>query len=231
MWAITRATLLIICLSHLAGAQTNSLALYASEASRLDASALRAAQQELDRLLIPTGIELSWRTLKSRTTDEQFDRVVVMSFDGSCSTAAPAASLRNLPSSDIKLADSSVSNGEVLPFFHLDCAHLARLLTPALAPLSTNERNVAFGRALGRVMAHEIYHIVGETTAHQSTGVAKASLSVRDLIGDSLNFDVATLTLMRPPVPQASPEPAVSVVRSYPRRDVEIPGTEKIREP
>jgi hypothetical protein len=50
-------------------------------------------------------------------------------------------------------------------------------------------------------MAHEIYHIVGETTEHQAKGVAKASFSIQDLTGESFSFDVGSLAQMRPPLP------------------------------
>ena len=225
MWAITRATLLIICLSHFAGAQTGSLALYTGTADGLDASAIRSAQHELDRLLAPAGIDIAWRSLANRIPDEQFNRVVVVSFDGSCSPPDAAAPLGKVQDSGITLADSSVSNGHVLPFFHVDCTNLLHILAPSLRPMNAQARNAAFGRALGRVMAHELYHIVGETTLHQTTGVAKASLSVQDLIGTSLDFDIASLTQMRPPLPPGS------LARSYtrPARDL-IPGVEKVRE-
>src|SRR5882724_6392143 len=162
MWAIIRATLLMICLSHFAGAQSRSLALYAGEATGLDPSAIRSAQHELDRLLAPTGIDIVWKDLSTRTSGEQFDRVVVISFDGSCSPLDAVAPFGRLQDPEISLADSSVSNGDVLPFFRVDCTHLLQILTPALRPMSATERSKAFGRALGRIMAHEIYHIVGE---------------------------------------------------------------------
>jgi hypothetical protein len=226
MWAIARATLLIICLSQFAGAQTGSLALYTGKADGLDDSAIRSAQHELDRLLTPAGIDIVWRAISTRTSDEQFDRVVVVSFDGSCSPPDAAAPFGKFQDSRITLADSSVSNGDVLPFIRVDCTNLIHILAPALRPMSAKERNAAFGRALGRVMAHELYHIVGETTLHQNKGVAKASLSVQDLIGVSLDFDIASLTQMRPPLPP------VSLARSYtrPTRDL-VPAEEKVREP
>jgi hypothetical protein len=225
MSAIYRALLLMLCsVSLYAGTENRSLALYAGEASGLDASAIRSAQHELDRLLTPTGIDLVWSKLSTRNSSEQFNHVVVMSFDGSCSMTDAAMALGKLQGSDITLADSSVSNGDVLPFFRVDCTHLIQLLAPALRPMSVQERNAAFGRALGRVMAHEIYHIIGETRAHQTRGVAKAALSVQDLIGTTLDFDIASLTQMRPPLP------TVSVVRSFVRPAMG-PGTEKVREP
>ena len=226
MWAIARATLLMICLSHFAGAQTGSLALYTGHATGLDDSAIRSAQRELDRLLAPAGIDIAWRSLANRTADEQFNRVVVVSFDGSCSAPDAAATIGKFQDSRLTLADSSVSNGYVLPFIRVDCTNLLHILAPALRPMSVLQRNTAFGRALGRVMAHELYHIVGETTSHQTKGVAKPALSVQDLIGVSLDFDIASLTQMRPPLPP------VSLARSYtrPARDL-VPAAEKVREP
>ena len=64
--------------------------------------------------------------------------------------------------------------------------------------LDVHARQAALGRALARVIAHEIYHIVGETTDHQYSGVAKASFSVRDLLTARFDFDMASLARMRP---------------------------------
>jgi hypothetical protein len=134
-----------------------------------------------------------------------------MSFDGSCSdVAAVSTILKNSQDSQITLADASVSSGKVLPFFRVDCGYLFQLLGPYLRSMNTQQRNAAVGRALGRVMAHEIYHIVGETTVHQARGVAKESFSVQDLIGSKFDFDVAGLAQMRPP---ASPSLAALLVR------------------
>ena len=225
MSAIYRAVLLmLVSVSLYAGTENRSLALYAGEASGLDASAIRSAQRELDRLLTPTGIDLVWKNLSTRNSSEEFHRIVVVSFDGSCSPTDASMAFGKLQGSDLTLADSSVSNGDVLPFFRVDCAHLAQLLAPSLRPMSSKDRSAAFGRALGRVMAHEIYHIIGETTAHQTTGVAKAALSVQDLLGTRLDFDIASLTQMRPTLP------TVSVARSY-GREATRRDTEKVREP
>jgi hypothetical protein len=102
----------------------------------------------------------------------------------------------------VSLADSSVSEGRVLPFVRVDCAYLAQMLAPALRGLPENNREAAFGRALARIIAHEIYHIMGETTEHQTRGVAKASFSVRDLMAEDFSFDHSSIAQMRPgPLP------------------------------
>jgi hypothetical protein len=199
MMVITRATLLMVCLSLYAGAHNRSLALYAGEANGLSTAALHATQRELDRILGPTGIEMAWKHLGLRKSSEQFDEVVVMTFEGSCSdTGIPVIQ-------KVALADSSVSNGRVLPFIRVDCGYLASMLASALRPLTAQEREVAFGRALGRVIAHEIYHITGQTTEHRDRGVAKASFSVHDLTAAAFEFDNGGVAQMRPATPVLMP--------------------------
>src|SRR5436190_7741836 len=106
MLAIKRAVLLMLCISLYAEAHNRTLGLYAGEANGLDASAVQAAHQELQRLLTPTGIDMAWRDLEARKSGEQFDRVVVISFDGLCSEAGAAAvlPLRKPLDSQISLA-------------------------------------------------------------------------------------------------------------------------------
>jgi hypothetical protein len=195
MMVITRAALLMVCLALYAGAQNRSLALYAGEANGLSTGALQSARRELDRILGPTGIDMVWKQLGMRKSSEQFDEVVVMTFAGSCSDV-PISAIQK-----VALADSSVSNGRVLPFIRVDCGYLASMLASTLRPLTANEREVAFGRALGRVIAHEIYHITGQTTQHQDRGVAKASFSVHDLTAAAFEFDNGGVAQMRPATP------------------------------
>ncbi len=198
MSAIARATLLLLCFALYAGAQSRSLALYAGEASGLNASEVHAAQLELQRLLSPARIDMSWTDLSSRNIAQQFDQIVVMSFDGSCAEPLIPQPMRQ---DTVSLADSSVSEGRVLPFVRVDCAYLAQMLAPALRWLNEKDRDAAFGKALGRIVAHEIYHIMGETTEHQMRGVAKASFSVRDLLAEDFSFDHSSIAQMRPGPP------------------------------
>ena len=192
-----RAALLIICLSVCAHAQTRTLALYSGPARGLDDESRTALQSELQRLLAPAGLHLIWKQPTDRKAGEDFDFVTVVSFQGLCS---PADFSSTAPvSGGASLADTSVAHGRVLPFFHVDCARVATMLRPEAEPSRVQSRHALFGRALARVMAHEIYHIVGQTAEHQERGIAKAALSMRDLTAPRLDFDLWSLTLMRPP--------------------------------
>jgi hypothetical protein len=178
---------LIVCVSFCANAQTRTLALYAGPASGLDAEASSFMRSELQQLLSPVGIDVVWKALADRKSGENFELVAVATFDGSCagdkSAPVPAATA---------LADTSIADGHVLPFLRIDCPRL-------IGMLGSQVKSEVLGRALARLAAHEIYHIVAQTTEHQETGIAKASFSVRDLTAPRFELDAWSINRMRPP--------------------------------
>ena|SRR5216117_1073480 len=186
-WTL-RALLLILCVSACANAQTRTLALYAEWPRGLDAGSGVIMRAELQRLLAPAGLEVVWKTLADRKAGEDFELVAVSSFEGLCAVDEPASN----PAITASLADTSISNGHILPFFRVDCDRLIRMLGSQLEP-------AVLGRALARLVAHELYHIVAQTTDHQERGVAKAAFSIRDLTDARFELDAWSLSRMRPP--------------------------------
>jgi hypothetical protein len=192
MSLMLRALLLVFCLSVCAQAQTRTLALYSGPARGLDADSSFMMRAELQRLLAPAGLEVAWKNSAEHKTGDDFELVAVGSFEGSCSAAEPAV-LTPVSAVDTvaSLADTSISDGRILPFFHVDCTRLVRML-------GSGPDRAMIGRALARVIAHELYHIVAGTAEHQNTGVAKAAFSVRDLITPRFDFDFLSLAQMKP---------------------------------
>ena len=182
-----RAMLLVLFVSVCSQAQTRTLALYAGSARGLDTESAAAMRTELQRLLAPAGIELSWKDVSDRRTGEDFELLAVASFEGSCSPSGPTSMPVN-----VKLADTSITDGHILPFFRVDCTRVVQLL-------GSQPDSSIVGRALGRVIAHEIYHIVGQTAEHHDTGVAKAVFSARDLRNPRFEFDPWSLARMGAP--------------------------------
>jgi hypothetical protein len=188
LWTL-RAALLVMCVSVCAQAQTRTLALYLDSPRGLDAESSSVMREELQRLLAPAGLEIAWKRMMDRRAGENFDLVVVTSFAGSCTVDKRSAPL---PPAALSLADTSISDGHILPFFKVDCTRLIAMLGSQVEPAT-------FGRALARVAAHEIYHIVAQTTEHQERGVAKAAFSVRDLTSARFELDIWSVERMRPP--------------------------------
>src|SRR5215472_4472060 len=107
-----RALLLVICGSFCANAQTRTLALYAGPARGLGVESAQFMRAELQHLLSPAGIDVVWKSLADRKAGENFDLVAVTTFEGSCAGDEKAST--PLVAS---LADTSIADGHVLPFF------------------------------------------------------------------------------------------------------------------
>jgi hypothetical protein len=54
-----------------------------------------------------------------------------------------------------------------------------------------------FGRALGRVLAHELYHIFANTTRHGSDGVGREYYNVEDLLAAGFQFETRELLALK----------------------------------
>jgi hypothetical protein len=160
----------------------------------LDSTAIHIAEQELQRLLLPANIRIVLKDRQER--DDRFEELVVTSFSGNCevSELAPSARVRGTKP-EVVLGKTPVRpGGEVLPFFTVDCDHVIRLLRPTMDRISSAPlRQSMLGRALGRVMAHEIYHILAGTEGHDESGVAKGSFSMADLMSEHFAFNPSTV--------------------------------------
>jgi len=184
LWTV-RALLLVLCVSVCAQAQTRTIALYA-QPRNLDPESNTLMHEELQRLLAPAGLEVVWKRLSDRKAGENFDLVAVTSFEGSCAVDQQVSVTANT----VSLADTSISDGHILPFFRIDCPLIIRMLGSQVEPAT-------LGRALARVAAHEIYHIVAQTVEHQERGVAKAAFSTRDLTMPRFELDTWSLSRMQ----------------------------------
>lgn len=152
--------------------------------NRLAPAVLAEVQEELADILALPGAPPDWKEVKTVQRHGVSNRLVVVTFKGVCSPWMAPPWIRPLGI----LGDSAVVDGAVLPFVTIDCDRVRSLLGDALGspkPKSTR----LLGRALGRVLAHEVYHILAGTTRHTDTGVAKARFEPADLTADNLEFD------------------------------------------
>jgi hypothetical protein len=184
----SRIIMLAGTLSFCVQAQAHTLGLYVTGAEGLSPDSSQMMRVELQRLLTPAGIEVIWKDHSARKRGEDFNFVAVGSFQGSCSATEPMA---KGPSAGLmSLGDTSVSGTEVLPFFQINCPQLVRMLT-------NEDSQALMGRALARVIAHELYHIIGRTPVHRNSGIAKAAFSVSDLLNPEVEFDIASIVQMK----------------------------------
>lgn len=137
------------------------------------------------------SVPVEWRMRDQVTGDAPGD-LVLFTFKGRCvmETAPP------LYDETGPLAWTRTVDGAPLPFGQVSCDQVRTLVWKAMWGGEFAHGDQLFGRALGRVVAHEFYHMRARTAAHASSGVAKPALSGAQLISDTLTVDDESLDRM-----------------------------------
>jgi len=174
----------ILLLPLLTGAQTAGVGVFMQFESAPAAASLEVMKTEVDHLLKASGIEIDWRLVKENHGDESFSRVVFLKFKGSCKSegAAPPPNDFGTLGETHALGSTQVQNGRVLPYSEVECDQVRKALSYLGPGAGRKERQSALGRAMARVVAHELYHILARTTAHAAVGLARATHSLEELI-------------------------------------------------
>jgi len=170
------------------GPQPGSVAVYLQGPHSNSGVALDSLKTELTSLL-------NGATYRVQCGDSQNPMVtggtlVVVEFRGACVPASLGGPDANVfEKSGSALATSQVVNERILPFISLDCRAINDLLSVPIAQLPAGQRDSAYGRAMARLLAHELYHFLTQTTHHTQSGIAKAAVSATDLLADHFDFD------------------------------------------
>jgi hypothetical protein len=191
---------------------------------KADASAsnlsLESMRLELRDLMAETGYNLVWTR---DTPSPRIDTLIVVDLRGTCHAGAnKKAALEN----HTALASTNVTEGKLLPFSWVDCSALDNMLRPALARLSSEQRDETYGRAMGRLLAHEFYHILAQTEEHTHSGITKKSFSQADLLANHLDFAPDAVARLQPEREQALP--VVAGVTESPQAEeaIDVAGNE-----
>jgi len=147
---------------------------------------VEALHDELDSIMTPLGMEFEWRSLNNVKGNELSVELAVLTFKGRCDVAGLSPHAASNPGA---LGWTHVSDGAILPFSDVDCDRIRSFIQKDLLMVRTPDREEALGRAIGRVVAHELYHIFANTVHHGACGVAKAAYSVQELLSDEFHFE------------------------------------------
>jgi hypothetical protein len=161
------------------------IALYSGFEQEPPEAVKTALDDELDSIMTPLGLRFEWRDLHAARMGEPAVELAVVSFKGRCDTAG----LVRRAATPGPLGWTHISDGSILPFSGVDCGGIRAFLQSDLLALPAAARDAAFGRALARVLAHELYHIFADTTHHGSFGIGKEAYSARDLLAGNFRFE------------------------------------------
>lgn len=151
----------------------------------IPSSALQELQAELDQLLAQGQRRVEWKLRSDLKPGVDVADLVLVRFRGSCRMETVPMPLDERG----PLALTHTADGEVLPFSEVLCDKVKVAARSAMHGGQLRDGDKLMGRAMARVLAHEIWHITGNTHSHGRRGVAARGLTGAQLIADRLDFD------------------------------------------
>lgn len=125
-------------------------------------------------------------------------RAILVRMRGWCHDQSGYSSSRAVGS----LGWTHVTDGEILPMVEIDCERVRAGARGGGYGRDLSLRSLLFARALGRVIAHEMYHVLAATVEHAKSGLAKPALSGEDLVDGTLRFDTESIRRLRAKTPR-----------------------------
>jgi len=144
---------------------------------------LSVVRSELATVMQNAGITFDLKLYSELGPWAEFTDLMLVKLKGSCRLDAMPTSR----GSSGPLALAHTTDGKVLPFIEVSCDQVRSVVKPVLWGYQFRVMDELMGRALARVIAHEIYHVV-TGTKHGERGIARHALSGPQLISDELFF-------------------------------------------
>jgi hypothetical protein len=156
-------------------------------------------RQNLTQILTPSGLSVDVELRKDLPEHAQFGELVIFKMRGSCRVGPLLQKPHTDPHSEKSgpLAMAYVSDGEVLHFGEVECDRVRAALQRILGVGGSRKNQETFGAALAIVIAHEVYHMLGNATGHTRDGLTKASLSADELVSPTLGLPPRAISAMR----------------------------------
>lgn len=153
---------------------------------------LAALKDETSAILARLGVQVEWRSMDRVQPNEVWVEVAVVTFKGACDDAVAIPTAFQSRS----LGWTHISDGEVLPFAEVDCGLVRSFLAPQLTAMARKDSHRRYARALGRVVAHELYHILGRSQHHSLHGVDQPAYRAQDLLSDRFLLDESSYRIL-----------------------------------
>jgi hypothetical protein len=177
--------LVLVAIPALGDGGAVSIRLYTHFQQAPPDAVMDSIQDEMARIMSTIGLAFKWSSLTENKGNELSARLAVIHFTGHCDVV----NLATLNSRSGALGWTYMTDGAILPFSDIDCDGIRAFLQADLLAKPKEGHEDAFGRAVGRVLAHELYHIFANTSRHSSHGVAKPYYSAQELLSKSFKFE------------------------------------------
>lgn len=191
-WKAALAAALLVAAAEGEGQSGRWLTIVVDADRPLPGAAANTMRVEMDRLFAASGLRFRWVERRAAGPDFEAESIVVVRLRGEC--RVPDEPVDPPPAST--LAATHVSDGVILPFTVVDCETLTRTVRSGLRGPEMLMTAPILGRALARVVAHELVHILLQRREHASKGIFRQGLSARELVEEFAEDDQAGRILL-----------------------------------
>ena len=141
---------------------------------------LENMQRELEYILEPFDFQFRWRLGLNDRREEIANLLISVRMRGRCSISLPEEPPKPFPTR--VLGQTEMSEGKLLSYCDVDCDGVRNMIWSAVSGESFVQMQNLMGRALGRVLAHDVFHILAGTTRHRRNGISRAVMTPEDLV-------------------------------------------------
>jgi hypothetical protein len=178
-------------------ADSSTIAVFLDFESASSSATISEMENEITAIMRPSGLQFEWHMLRDRQSGNSYSDLVVLTFKGVCEEEEPLMNELGPVGRGAPLAFTHISEGKILPFSEVQCDTIRKYIAPNLSSYRPQERDGILGRALGRVVAHELYHIVASTTAHASDGIQRSFHTPKELTARQFHFTAHESEVLR----------------------------------
>ena len=172
--------------SDAAGQESRThIVIYYKFDEELSPTAQQSIEDETTLILADLNWRFEWRPISGSNGGYTSTDLVVVEFRGKCDSSDLP---RYVPGGG-RLGWAHVNNGAILPFVKVDCDQVLKVIRPRLLQFKPTEWDSVIGRAIGRVVAHELYHVFSHSSRHSASGLGQATFGANDLLGTSLRIE------------------------------------------
>jgi len=144
---------------------------------------VKEMKREFEGIVKGTPLQVGWRT-REQAQHEAAANLMVVRFKGKC-VIEPVPFLYDERG---PMAFAYSTDGVVQPFSEVACDKVTTAVRSAMFGGDYAKADLLLGRALGRVLAHEVVHMLSGSGEHGHEGVARRSLSGNQLIAPELHL-------------------------------------------
>jgi hypothetical protein len=154
--------------------------------------AIAEMKHEFAGIMKGSKLTFEWKS-PAEAEQTSADNLVVVRFKGAC-VLKPVPYLFDERG---PMAVAYSGQDGVMPFSEVECDQVTRAVRSAMWGGDLARADVVMGRALGRVLAHEMVHMLTKSPAHGRAGVARPALTGSQLVRPELRLMPEDLDRLR----------------------------------